>query len=68
MSERSPSPSPYPAVPSNPRFPEIEERVLAYWDQDGTFVASVENRDAGEDGKRRIARLVAPGKALPVAG
>ncbi len=41
---------PYPHVPSSPRFPEIEERVLKYWDEDGTFVASVENRDAGEDG------------------
>jgi isoleucyl-tRNA synthetase len=37
-------------VPSNPRFPEIEERVLRYWDEDGTFIASVENRDAGTDG------------------
>ena len=37
-------------VPSSPRFPEIEERVLAYWEQDGTFQASVDGRDAGEDG------------------
>ena len=37
-------------VPSNPRFPDIEERVLKYWDADGTFIASVENRDAGTDG------------------
>lgn len=36
-------------VPSNPRFPEIEERVLAYWEGDGTFRASVEQRGAGED-------------------
>jgi len=42
--------SPYPTVPSSPRFPEIEERVLNYWDEDGTFVASVENREAGQDG------------------
>ena len=41
---------PYPHVPSSPRFPEIEERVLRYWDEDGTFVASVENREAGDDG------------------
>ncbi|MEP6630273.1 MAG: class I tRNA ligase family protein, partial [Lapillicoccus sp.] len=41
---------PYPHVPSSPRFPEIEERVLRYWDEDGTFVASVENREAGENG------------------
>ncbi|HQY97761.1 MAG TPA: class I tRNA ligase family protein, partial [Phycicoccus sp.] len=37
-------------VPSSPRFPEIEEGVLAYWAKDGTFVASVEQRDAGTDG------------------
>lgn len=37
-------------VPASPRFPEIEERVLKYWDEDGTFVASVENRSAGTDG------------------
>ncbi|WP_372736359.1 isoleucine--tRNA ligase [Nocardioides sp.] len=38
------------AVPSSPRFPEIEERVLEFWDADGTFQASVDARDAGEDG------------------
>ncbi|PWN01608.1 isoleucine--tRNA ligase [Nocardioides silvaticus] len=37
-------------VPSSPRFPEIEERVLAYWAEDDTFRASVEQRDAGDDG------------------
>ncbi len=37
-------------VPSSPRFPEIEERVLAYWEQDGTFQASVDAREAGHDG------------------
>jgi isoleucyl-tRNA synthetase len=38
------------AVPSSPRFPEIEESVLDYWEQDGTFQASVEAREAGENG------------------
>ena len=38
------------SVPSSPRFPEIEERVLAYWQQDGTFQASIDQRDAGDDG------------------
>ncbi len=38
------------SVSSSPNFPEIEERVLAYWKDDGTFAASVEQRDAGEDG------------------
>ncbi|KAA1418731.1 isoleucine--tRNA ligase [Nocardioides humilatus] len=37
-------------VPSAPRFPEIEERILAYWAEDDTFRASVEQRDAGADG------------------
>jgi len=37
-------------VPSSPRFPEIEERVLAYWKEDDTFRASVEQREAGQDG------------------
>ncbi|GAB3865876.1 isoleucine--tRNA ligase [Nocardioides maradonensis] len=37
-------------VPSSPKFPEIEERVLAYWAEDDTFRASVEQRDPGADG------------------
>ena len=41
-------------VPANPRFPEIEERVLRYWDEDGTFIASVENREAGENGSNEF--------------
>lgn len=36
-------------VPSNPRFPAIEDRVLAYWHADGTFQASIDQRDPGED-------------------
>ena len=39
-----------PAVPSSPRFPEIEERVLAFWAEDDTFRASVDQRDTGTDG------------------
>ncbi|ANH38597.1 Isoleucine--tRNA ligase [Nocardioides dokdonensis FR1436] len=42
------------AIPSSPRFPEIEERVLAYWAADGTFEASVEQRDAGEHGENEF--------------
>ena len=41
-------------VPSSPRFPEIEERVLAYWEQDGTFQASIDARDAGDDGSNEF--------------
>ena len=35
---------------STVRFPELEERVLKYWDEDGTFQASIDQRDAGHDG------------------
>ncbi|WP_210648934.1 isoleucine--tRNA ligase [Nocardioides sp. SYSU D00065] len=38
------------SVASSPRFPEIEEAVLKYWEADDTFRASVEQRDAGQDG------------------
>ena len=38
------------AASASPRFPEIEERVLAYWQVDGTFQASIDARDAGPAG------------------
>ena len=41
-------------VPSSPRFPEIEQRILKYWDEDGTFIASVEGREAGTDGSNEF--------------
>ncbi|GMA18715.1 isoleucine--tRNA ligase [Arsenicicoccus piscis] len=41
-------------VPSSPRFPEIEERILRYWAEDGTFQASVDARDAGENGSNEF--------------
>ena len=37
-------------VPASPRFPQIEDAVLARWAADDTFAASVANRPAGEDG------------------
>ncbi len=37
-------------VPSSPTFPQIEERVLSYWQADDTFRASVERNPAGEQG------------------
>jgi len=41
-------------VAASPRFPQIEERILAYWDEDGTFMASVEARAAGENGENEF--------------
>jgi len=35
---------PETGVPASPRFPAIEEDVLAYWDEDDTFLASIERR------------------------
>ncbi|MDA8061908.1 MAG: isoleucine--tRNA ligase, partial [Actinomycetota bacterium] len=51
MSER---PSPYPEVPASPRFPEIEEQVLAFWAEDGTFSASVERRARESEGGKEF--------------
>ena len=38
------------AVPSRPSFPSLEAEVLAYWERDKTFEASVEAREAGVHG------------------
>ncbi|TCO47198.1 isoleucyl-tRNA synthetase [Kribbella antiqua] len=35
---------------ASPDFPALEERVLAYWEKDGTFQASIEQRAAGDEG------------------
>ncbi|AHI00459.1 isoleucine--tRNA ligase [Kutzneria albida] len=37
-------------VPAQPSFPALEREALDYWSADGTFEASVTNRDAGENG------------------
>ncbi len=49
------SPTSYPragadTVATHPDFPTLERDVLAYWAKDGTFQASVDQRDAGENG------------------
>ncbi|NMI00219.1 isoleucine--tRNA ligase [Pseudonocardia acidicola] len=44
----------YPAVPAHPSFPALEREVLDFWDADGTFVASVEARPAGENGSNEF--------------
>jgi isoleucyl-tRNA synthetase len=38
------------SVPSSPRFPEMEERILEFWEKDGTFQESIDQRDPGENG------------------
>ncbi len=38
----------YPQVESRPEFPKVEERVLAYWAEQGIFARSIENRESGD--------------------
>ena len=47
----SPQPDPtqpYPAIPAQPSFPALEQEILAFWDADRTFEASIDRR-AGAD-------------------
>ncbi|UVI37683.1 isoleucine--tRNA ligase [Brevibacterium spongiae] len=39
---------------SSPNFPEIEDAVLRYWQEDDTFKASIEQRDAGTNGENEF--------------
>ena len=41
-------------VNPKPNFPELEEEILAYWKNRGTFKASVEDRPAGEAGSNEF--------------
>ena len=41
-------------VPSSPNFPAIEQAVLDYWKANDTFRASIEARDAGENGENEF--------------
>ncbi len=36
-------------VPASPSFPDIERRILAFWAEDDTFRASVDNREGAEE-------------------
>ncbi|HEY2204050.1 MAG TPA: isoleucine--tRNA ligase [Pseudonocardia sp.] len=42
------------SVPSQPSFPAVEREVLAGWDADRTFQASVDARPAGENGSNEF--------------
>ncbi|MEJ5915263.1 isoleucine--tRNA ligase [Pseudokineococcus sp. 1T1Z-3] len=42
--------TPEPGVGSSPDLPGLEQRVLAYWESDDTFRASVQARESGVDG------------------
>ena len=42
------------SVEASPNFPELERRVLAFWEEDGTFQASVDKRLAGPEGSNEF--------------
>jgi isoleucyl-tRNA synthetase len=54
MAASSPAESPYPRVGERADFPAIEEQILALWDAEGTFEASVDARPAGENGENEF--------------
>jgi isoleucyl-tRNA synthetase len=45
------SAAPYPDVPQQADFPRIEQAILDFWRQDGTFKASVDLRPPGSQGE-----------------
>jgi isoleucyl-tRNA synthetase len=49
MPDDPPGDAPYPEVVQQPDYPALEQRVLAFWEADGTFAASVEARAGGEN-------------------
>ena len=44
----------YPPVEAHPSFPEIEQRILAYWKAENVFQASLDAREKGENGKNEF--------------
>ncbi|MET0788089.1 MAG: isoleucine--tRNA ligase, partial [Cellulomonas sp.] len=42
------------AVPASPDLPALEKDVLAYWESDGTFQASIDAREPGEHGSNEF--------------
>lgn len=44
------SPGGETTVPSQPSFPALEESVLAYWESDRTFQATIDARPEGTNG------------------
>ncbi|OKL47211.1 isoleucine--tRNA ligase [Boudabousia liubingyangii] len=59
MSENSSSQAFYPqhrsgSLEASPNFPELEKEILNYWEKDGTFQASIDNRPAGDKGSNEF--------------
>ncbi len=50
----SPDDRPYPDVPAQPSFPEIERGVLERWKSQGTFAESVDRRPPGARGRNEF--------------
>ena len=39
----------YPEVSSSPDLPELEQKVLHFWQQEGVFQRSINKRDGSEE-------------------
>jgi isoleucyl-tRNA synthetase len=52
--QRYPLHRPGTEVAASPSFPALEREVLAYWEEDHTFQASIDNRPAGENGENEF--------------
>ncbi|MFH5822462.1 isoleucine--tRNA ligase [Georgenia sp. AZ-5] len=52
--QRYPLHRPGSEVDASPSFPALEREVLAYWQDDDTFQASIDNRPAGENGENEF--------------
>jgi isoleucyl-tRNA synthetase len=44
----------YPDVDPQPDFPALERAILERWEREGTFQASIDQRDAGPDGSNEF--------------
>ena len=54
-------------VNPSPSFPNLEEQVLAYWQKDGTFQASIDQRKAENAEEFLVLGAVAADAAIAVA-
>ncbi|MEV0650216.1 isoleucine--tRNA ligase [Phytomonospora sp. NPDC050363] len=49
-----PKDDPTRGVPASPKLPEVEQRILDFWDGDGTFQASIDRRPSGPGGSNEF--------------
>ena len=58
----------YPEVISNVDFPQIENQILKYWQENNTFQQSIDNRNATSADNRVLSKLANEEQVLGVYG